>query len=684
MKTYALPVDSGTIKRSGTLSRFPTAVHSDHAVCIPAAHSIRSDFASQVDMDIDAKTIGDYPELGPVHVVAFTIPDCLPDRLALMTRFTDFTIMNDDYYDAVDMQKVTAFNAGLQRSLEGPEDPANDGTSVPTETKRFQASILVEMMTVDRNLAMDVMTTYSNGLQIATCPPSHVSSLEEYLPIRLINCGLDVFQEMSCFGMGLKLKQAEKCKLSEIVNTALYTAALINDCHSWPKELNHHLNTPDSEPPFNAVCIVMRQYECSDTEAIERVQEKYVELQERHLLLVRELERDEGVISEAHRKYIMAAQYAASGSEFWSIFAPRYPTKEDLEQPECLLIDDAFQWRDASRYHRSHVNGVTGNSKTDLTGSNGDASLAMPSSLSAKTIDHGAVRAPYNYISTLPSKKIRETFIDALDSWLEVPVKSSSAIKSIIGMLHHASLMLDDVEDDSMLRRGRPTAHTLFGAAQTINSANFVFVCAFEGLQQLANPEAVGVFVEELKKLHCGQALDLHWKYHTNIPSVEEYANMVDHKTGGLFRLCARLMQGESCRKIEHIDADRFVTLLGRYFQIRDDYQNLISDEYTSQKGFCEDLDEGKISLPLILCLAGSDPEQTMIKGILQHKKVGEMPIELKTLILGNMRREKVLESILVLLRDLQEDILKELKLLEAAFGSENPILELVLRRLWV
>ena len=152
---------------------------------------------------------------------------------------------------------------------------------------------------------------------------------------------------MSCFGLGIRLTQAEKAKLSEIVNTALYTVALINDCHSWPKEIKHHLETQGSDIPFNAVCILMRQYKCSDTEAIKRLREKYVELQERHLFLVRKLEQNEGVISDLHRKYIMAAQYTASGSEFWSIFAPRYPTKEDLGQPECVLVDDVFQWKHA-------------------------------------------------------------------------------------------------------------------------------------------------------------------------------------------------------------------------------------------------------------------------------------------------------------------------------------------------
>jgi len=150
---------------------------------------------------------------------------------------------------------------------------------------------------------------------------------------------------MSCFGLGIHLTPAEKAKLSEITNTALYTAALINDCHSWPKEIKHHLETPGSDIPFNAVCILMRQYNCSDTEAIRKLREKYVEIQELHLDLVRQLERTEGVVSDVHRKYIMAAQYAASGSEFWSIYAPRYPTNEDLGQPECVLVDGVFHWK---------------------------------------------------------------------------------------------------------------------------------------------------------------------------------------------------------------------------------------------------------------------------------------------------------------------------------------------------
>ncbi|GMG07914.1 unnamed protein product [Aspergillus oryzae] len=348
--------------------------------------------------------------------------------------------------------------------------------------------------------------------------------------------------------------------------------------------------------------------------------------------------------------------------KFWSIFPPRYPTKEDLKEPECVLVNGVFQWKHAlANGHQEENFSVPVKVAVAANGvrssqAHGAVAVGTPP---AKITDYkvsgaNGLKHENGCISNDTQHLLQpsdDTFIDALNSWLEVPAASSTSIKSIIGMLHHSSLMLDDIEDNSVPRRGSPTTHTLFGVGQTINSANYTFVCAFEELQKLQSPNAIGVFIEQLKNLHCGQGLDLYWKYNTHVPTADEYMTMIDHKTGGPFRLCVRLMQGESSGKTEHIDARRFVTLLGRYFQIRDDYQNLTSAE-------------------------------TMIKGILQHKGVGEMPMAMKRLILGKMRKGGALDSTFLLLQDMQEDILKELELLEAEFGSENPILELVLRRL--
>lgn len=118
---------------------------------------------------------------------------------------------------------------------------------------------------------------------------------------------------------------------------------MINDVHSWPKEIKHHIEHPGSELPFNAVAVLMRHQGCSEAEAIARMREKQAELQNAHLELLRELEA-RGPIPEHHMLYILAAQYAASGSEFWSVYVPRYPSKKDLCQPEVEFVNGEFRY----------------------------------------------------------------------------------------------------------------------------------------------------------------------------------------------------------------------------------------------------------------------------------------------------------------------------------------------------
>ena len=105
---------------------------------------------------------------------------------------------------------------------------------------------------------------------------------------------------------------------------------------------------------------------------------------------------------------------------------------------------------------------------------------------------------------------------------------------------------VDDVEDGSQLRRGVPVAHSIFGTAQTINSANYVYFRALEELQRLGNRDAIHIFTEELLNLHRGQGMDLWWRDTLTCPTEGEYLEMVDNKTGGLFRLAVKLMQAES------------------------------------------------------------------------------------------------------------------------------------------
>jgi geranylgeranyl diphosphate synthase type 3 len=116
-------------------------------------------------------------------------------------------------------------------------------------------------------------------------------------------------------------------------------------------------------------------------------------------------------------------------------------------------------------------------------------------------------------------------------------------IKVITQMLHNASLMIDDIEDNSRLRRGIPVAHHVFGVAHVINSANFVYFQALQNVLELGHPAAVPAFSVQLLELHRGQGIDIYWRDTCVCPTEEEYKRMVKQKTGGLFKLAVDLMQ---------------------------------------------------------------------------------------------------------------------------------------------
>ncbi|CAG8953046.1 hypothetical protein HYFRA_00003240 [Hymenoscyphus fraxineus] len=227
---------------------------------------------------------------------------------------------------------------------------------------------------------------------------------------------------------------------------------------------------------------------------------------------------------------------------------------------------------------------------------------------------------PYEYLFTQPGKDIRAQLIAAFNEYLDIPAESLEVINNVVGMLHTASLLVDDVEDSSLLRRGLPVAHSIFGTAQTINSANYVYFLALGELGKLKNPEAVQIYTEELLNLHRGQGMDLFWRDTLTCPTEDDYLEMVGNKTGGLFRLAVKLMQAESKT---NKDCVPLVNLMGIIFQIRDDYQNIQSPEYTGNKGMCEDLTEGKFSFPIIHSIRAR-PGNMQLLNILKQKTEDE------------------------------------------------------------
>ncbi|KAJ7176600.1 isoprenoid synthase domain-containing protein [Mycena filopes] len=220
--------------------------------------------------------------------------------------------------------------------------------------------------------------------------------------------------------------------------------------------------------------------------------------------------------------------------------------------------------------------------------------------------DESAVLEPFTYIISNPGKDIRTQLMAAFNVWINVPEDRLKIIAKVVSMLHNASLMVDDIEDDSQLRRGAPVAHKIYGIPQTINTANYVYFLAYQELLTLSPPgstpsqtELISIITSELISLHRGQGLELLWRDSLTCPSEDQYVNMVNDKTGGLLRIGIKLLMACGTTNLD-IDYVPLVNLIGVFFQIRDDYMNLQSGEYTSNKGFAEDLTEGKFSFPIV------------------------------------------------------------------------------------
>ncbi|PYH85594.1 geranylgeranyl pyrophosphate synthetase [Aspergillus uvarum CBS 121591] len=321
--------------------------------------------------------------------------------------------------------------------------------------------------------------------------------------------------------------------------------------------------------------------------------------------------------------------------------------------------------------------------------------------------DTNALNAPKDYISSLPSKNVRAMLLLALNVWFHLSAAQLAGLTEIISQLHNASLILDDIQDQSPMRRGQPSTHMVFGVGQSTNTATFMIVETLKKLDLLVpqSHQAQEIMHTGLKALFTGQSWDLNWKQGTYCPTREQYLEMVAGKTGALFQLVARLMfclagsesavpPADSHTRFSphpHEDqkslieaCDAFMHDLGVYFQVRDDYRNLHDASYTAQKGFCEDLDEGKFSYPVVLCCEINHLFKKPILelfGGLKYKRRG-MELEGKRKVLAMLEKSGAMESTEIAIQAWENKLLKMVAELEKQFGCSNPALREILKRL--
>ena len=187
-------------------------------------------------------------------------------------------------------------------------------------------------------------------------------------------------------------------------------------------------------------------------------------------------------------------------------------------------------------------------------------------------------------------------------------------------MLHAATLLHDDVVDESDMRRGKATANAAFGNAASVLVGDFIYTRAFQMMTQLGSLKILEVMSEAVNVIAEGEVLQL---MNVNDPDIteENYMRVIYSKTARLFEAasqCAGLLA--DCTAEEERALQDYGRYLGTAFQLIDDLLDYSSDGERLGKNVGDDLNEGKPTLPLLHAMHHGTPDQSaMIRGAIEQ-----------------------------------------------------------------
>ena len=183
-------------------------------------------------------------------------------------------------------------------------------------------------------------------------------------------------------------------------------------------------------------------------------------------------------------------------------------------------------------------------------------------------------------------------------------------LAAVIEFIHTATLLHDDVVDESALRRGQATANSLFGNAASVLVGDFVYSRAFQMMVEAGNMRILDVLAEATNVIAEGEVLQL---MNCHNPDIEEegYLQVIRCKTAKLFEAATRIgaLLGGAPAPAEAA-MTRYGAHLGTAFQLIDDVLDYSGDHTVIGKNVGDDLAEGKPTLPLIYAMRKGAPAQ--------------------------------------------------------------------------
>ena len=214
------------------------------------------------------------------------------------------------------------------------------------------------------------------------------------------------------------------------------------------------------------------------------------------------------------------------------------------------------------------------------------------------------------YIISAGGKRIRPVLVLLVANAYSYKGTAHHELAAVVEFIHTATLLHDDVVDESSLRRGRATANALFGNAASVLVGDFLYSRAFQMMVGLNNMRVMQILSDATNVIAEGEVLQL-LNMHDPDVSQERYLQVIRSKTAKLFEAAAELGALISgCNDAQIDAAGEYGRSLGTAFQLIDDVLDYAGDANEIGKNVGDDLREGKPTLPLIYLMENGTPEQ--------------------------------------------------------------------------
>ncbi len=223
------------------------------------------------------------------------------------------------------------------------------------------------------------------------------------------------------------------------------------------------------------------------------------------------------------------------------------------------------------------------------------------------------------YIIASGGKRLRPALLLLVSSAIGSQHPHRHALAAVVEFIHTATLLHDDVVDESALRRGRQTANHAFGNAASVLVGDFLYSRAFQMMVEVGRMRVMEVLAEATNVIAEGEVMQL---MNMHDPDLDEagYLRVIRSKTAKLFEASARLaaLLADAPPELESHCAT-YGQALGTAFQVIDDVLDYEGQAAEMGKNLGDDLREGKVTLPIIWALRLAEPgEQALIRAAIE------------------------------------------------------------------